>query len=63
MVDVSVTVSGSPNMNNVVIISKKKRGRDKIKSTGNDREGSQDGQWRNCCQSMAESRGTVVIPM
>jgi hypothetical protein len=48
---------------NVVIISKKREEgiRSREQETG---RGSQDGQWRNCCQSMAKSRATeVVIPM
>jgi hypothetical protein len=48
---------------NVVIISKKREEgiRSRAQETG---RGSQDGQWRNCCQSMAKSRATeVVIPM
>jgi hypothetical protein len=36
---------------------KKERGSDKIKSTGN-RKVPKIGQWGNCCQSMAESRGS-----
>jgi hypothetical protein len=48
---------------NVVIISKKREEgiRSRAQETG---RGSQDGQWRNCYQSMAESRAAeVVIPM
>jgi hypothetical protein len=37
--------------------SPKKRGRDKIKSTGNGKV-PKIGQWGNYCQSMAESRGS-----
>jgi hypothetical protein len=36
---------------------KKERGRDKIKSTGNGKL-PKIGKWRNCCQSMAESKGS-----
>jgi hypothetical protein len=44
-------------MKKLLTITKKYRGRDKIKSTGNGKV-PKIGQWGNCCQSMAESRGS-----
>jgi hypothetical protein len=54
----------SKNEHNVVIISKKtRRGRAKIKGTGNGKRFPRQ-SWRNCCQSMAESTAAqIVIPM
>jgi hypothetical protein len=50
-------------MTNVVIISKK--GEKGIRSRAQEMgRGSQDSQWQNCFQSMAESTAAeVVIPM
>jgi hypothetical protein len=53
----------SKHDHNVVIIPKKgeKGIRSRAQETG---RGSQDGQWRNCCQSMVGSTAAeVVIPM
>jgi hypothetical protein len=48
---------------NVVIISKKREEGIRLRAQETGR-GSQDGQWRNYCQSMAESRAVeVVIPI
>jgi hypothetical protein len=44
-------------MKKLLAITKKERGRDKIKSTGN-RKVPKIGQWGNYCQSMVESRGS-----
>jgi hypothetical protein len=44
-------------MKKLLTITKKGRGRDKIKSTGNGKV-PKIGQWGNCCQLMAESIGS-----
>jgi hypothetical protein len=64
LVGVQTNTNTSIQTSNVVIISKTKKEegiRSRAQETG---RGSQDGQWRNCCQSMAESKAAeVVIPM
>jgi hypothetical protein len=44
-------------MKKLLTITKKERGRDKIKSTGTGKVPKID-QWGNCCLSMAESKGS-----
>jgi hypothetical protein len=51
----------SKHDHNVVIISKK-IGEEGIRSRSQETgRGTQDGQWRNCCQSMAKSPAAEVV--
>jgi hypothetical protein len=47
----------SKSKEGITSVVKKERRRDKIKSIGTGRF-PRSGQWRNCCQSMVESRGS-----